>query len=584
MRTILYIFDRKEKKNLLIIVLLSFMAAAMEVLGVSAMLPLINAIVDSKQLYEKRFFVVIADLFSVKETDKLIILLCVGVVIIYLIKNFYLMIQFNIRVKFSYRNRKRIATRLMRCYLSQPYLFHVEHNVAELERNINTDVFSFFQVLSASISIIVEGLTVILIVAYLFWLDPFTTALLGIIICVLFFVMNTIYKSVQVKAGERARDSDSILFKWVLQAFGGIKEVKILGMEGYFYDKFLTAYNSNIDAHRKFNILSQFPQYILEMIYISGLIMVICIKVVGGGDLSSFMLTISAFVVAAIRLLPSVNRITVNLSTMMFGKSSIDSIYNDLTEADHLEKLNLKYEKPKSNEDITFNKHIDIRNVTFRYPSGNKNVLDNASFRIHKNSAVAIVGESGAGKSTLMDILLGVIEPQTGNVCIDDIDIAKSIDKWHDIIGYIPQQIYLLDDSIRNNVLFGRDEEDETSKRIWELLDIVKLKDYVSGLDEGIDTVIGEQGARLSGGQRQRLGIARALYHKPEVLVMDEATSSLDMDTEKSIIEAVEHLHGNTTLIIVAHRLTTIQFCDVVYEVKNGAVLKRGRFDGKTFV
>ena len=304
----------------------------------------------------------------------------------------------------------------------------------------------------------------------------------------------------------------------------------------------------------------------MEMVFVAAILAVIIVKLLNGTQSAYFVSTLSVFAIAAFRLMPSMNRITNYMSVLMFTKGSVEKVYHDLQEVERLEK-----NKPVETADVSLElkKEIQIRNLSFRYPDASENVLENISFTIPKNRSIAFIGPSGAGKTTLADIILGVLEPTAGQICVDGIDIQNCMSAWHKNIGYIPQSIYLMDASIRENVAFGIPEEqiDETCLR--RALEEAQLKEFVDSLPEGLDTVIGESGVRLSGGQRQRIGIARALYNDPDVLVLDEATSALDNETEKAVMDAIDRLAGNKTLIIIAHRLTTITNCDVIYEVKD---------------
>ena len=311
------------------------------------------------------------------------------------------------------------------------------------------------------------------------------------------------------------------------------------------------------------------PKPVMETISISGLLLIVCVKVALGTEALSFIPTISVFAVAAFRMLPSANRIAEYLSRIMFSKAAIDAIYHDLKEIDRLME---SMKTIKDTEKILFQKEIRVDNITFSYPNTEKHVFSHASLTIPKNKSVAFIGPSGQGKTTLADIILGLLEPQEGSVLVDGTDIRRGMHAWNKKLGYIPQTISLLDASIRDNILFGIEKEKVNEERLQEAIKEAQLKEFIDTLEEGLDTVIGEGGVRLSGGQRQRIGIARALYHNPEVLVLDEATSALDNDTEAAVMEAIDYLAGSKTLIIIAHRLSTIQNCDLVYKIEEGAV------------
>jgi ABC-type multidrug transport system fused ATPase/permease subunit len=321
-------------------------------------------------------------------------------------------------------------------------------------------------------------------------------------------------------------------------------------------------------------MLKFIPRPIMESVCICGLLGAFAIKMqFSGAQMSSFVSTMAVFVVAAVRMLPSFNRITGNIGSMMFDKPAIDSVYHDLVEIEELmDKRKLTEE---ADAKIVLNDRLKVDGISFHYPESEEWVLNHANLVIEKNQSVAIIGASGAGKTTMVDIILGLLEPQEGKITVDGIDIWTHMESWHQSIGYIPQSIYLMDDTIRANIAFGVPESDINDDAIAEALVEAQLDQFVASLPEGLDTVIGDRGVKLSGGQRQRIGIARALYRNPEVLILDEATSALDNETEREVMAAIDGLHGQRTMIVIAHRLTTIRNCDAIYEVANGVITRK---------
>jgi ABC-type multidrug transport system fused ATPase/permease subunit len=394
-------------------------------------------------------------------------------------------------------------------------------------------------------------------------------AVLGLFMCVVYRVL----KYYQLKAGEASRRSTGNVNKWVLQTFGGIKEIKAFNRENYFLSRYNEAYRVSNDISIKSSVVNQYPRYILETVCISSIMLVVCIRIQMGVELVAFATSLSAFIVAAVRLMPSFNRLTSYIGAIMFSKAATDNIYNDLKEQEELD--NKRKSEGSRDGELTFNHALKVENLYFKYPKGEENIFEGASVEILKNQSVAFIGSSGAGKSTLADIVLGLLRPDSGKVSVDGYDIFECINSWHHMVGYIPQVIYLMDDTIRNNILFGLNDKDDD--KLWESLKLAQLDDFVRSLPNGLDTQIGDRGVRLSGGQRQRIGIARALYNKPELLLLDEATSALDNETESAVMEAVENLHGHTTMIIIAHRLSTISHCDKVYEVSDGKIVERDK-------
>ena len=349
-----------------------------------------------------------------------------------------------------------------------------------------------------------------------------------------------------------------------------LRKLKFLRERVFFTNKFDSDYKGYADRQTRYFIYGMLPRPLMETVCITGLLLVIVFKLLNGTQPTYFVTTVSVFAVAAFRMLPSFSKITNNLNNVMFNKASVNALYNDLQEMNDLEAaLLLEFGKK---ENIIFNQNIALEEVDFKYPNTYKYVIKNVTFTIPKNSSIAFIGPSGEGKTTLADMVLGLLTADNGKVLVDGSDIQENISGWHKMLGYIPQTIYLMDDSIKNNIAYGIPEEEIDAKRLWKALEDAQIKEFIESFPEGINTEVGERGVRLSGGQRQRIGIARALYNNPEVLILDEATSALDNETEAAVMDAINHLAGSKTLIIIAHRLSTIENCDIIYEVKNGRV------------
>lgn len=566
-----YIFDKKNKVKLLFLFILILGSAFLELVGVSAIMPLVNIIVDSTSIYNNQVYYAIYSFFGMNNEKQFVMLMTTSLIFVYIIKNIYIVIMYYFQFGFTYNYQRSLAVRLTNCYMKQPYVFHLSKNVAELQRNVIDDVTMFFQAVLGIIQFITEILVSLLLVAYLLYIDKSIT--LAIMIFLLFFAIAylKLFKNKSVKWGEENRYTNVIRNKWIRQSFEGIKEIKIVNREQFFIDKVDKYYKAFANATKKQQLISNIPRPLFEAACVTAFLSAITIKIAKGVNLNYFLPVISAFAIAAFRLLPSFGRLTTAVNTIAFNYPAVNALYNDLYEAD---KFNYKDEHIESDVELSFNHEISVNNLTFKYPSSEKTILDNVSLCIPKNKSVAIIGASGSGKTTLVDVILGILQPISGSVMTDGIDIYSNINKWHEYIGYIPQMIYLMDDTIRNNVLFGFTDDIDNEEKVWKALEEAQLKSFVEELEDGLDTVIGERGVRLSGGQRQRIGIARALYNDPKILVLDEATSALDNETENAVMEAIDGLHGRKTMIVIAHRLSTIKNCDIVYRVEDGKVIK----------
>lgn len=573
-RKLNYIFNTKQKVEIFWLFVIICIGSGLELMGVSVILPIINGIMAPDKMLEEPAYIWIYEKFHMTSVRPLIMLLLVSLIVVYVIKNAFLIYMYNKQYKFIFENQRVLADRMVKCYMSQPYLFHVSKNSAELLRNINEDTGNFFGALQAGIKLLTELMVCLVLGVYLLIKDKTITISVVCLLAIMLWLSVKVYKKNLVRMGARNRFYQMSLNKWVQQSFGGIKEVKILNKEKFFYDKYDEAYRGHAKSEYTYHTLLMVPKPIIETMCICGLLGAIAIKFWWrGADITYFVPILSVFAIAAFRLLPSFNRITEYLGTILYQKSAITSIYEDLKEIDELNAQ--KREKNKEEKVIQFQNKIEIKDLTFSYPGAEKEVLKDLNLEIRKKSSVAFIGHSGAGKTTLADILMGLLKPAKGDVCVDGVSIFEGLNSWHQIIGYIPQTIYLMDDTIKNNIAFGIEEKEIDPARLKYAVEQAQLSQLIEELEFGLDTKIGEMGVRLSGGQRQRIGIARALYHNPEILVLDEATSALDNETEKAVMDAIETLHGKMTLIIIAHRLSTIKDCDYVYEIGDGKATQK---------
>lgn len=569
LKKINYVLDRKQKINLLFLLLIIFVGAFVELLGVSAILPVVNVATSPETIEQTWYLSWLKQILGLQDAGQMLVVLSVILIIIYIFKNIYVTMMYNMQYSFIFGNQKKLAVKLMDCYMHQDYLFHVSKNVAELQRNVTSDVNGFFTVVLNFLQFLAEISVCIVIVLYLLMQDFVTTMAVAILLFVFVGLFAGLFKKILGEKGRKNREVNVQVTKWILQSFSGIKEIKVINAEDFFIYNYNKYYSQFATLQRQQSMLTFVPRPVMETVCICGLLIAVILKLtIDSSDIASFIPTLSVFAIAAFRMLPSFNRITGYLGGIMFSKPSIDAIYQDLKEVEQLQRHRESIEKNEENMPLT--KLIQMNQVSFKYPESDKWILKNADIEIKKNSSVAFVGASGAGKTTAADLILGLLEPTEGRILVDGTDIRTNMAAWHEKIGYIPQTIYLMDDTIRANIAFGIDEADINEAGIYNAIKEAQLDEFIAQLPDGIETEIGDRGVKLSGGQRQRIGIARALYRNPEVLVLDEATSALDNDTEKEVMEAIDSLHGTRTLIVIAHRLSTIQNCDEIYEVGNG--------------
>ncbi len=564
-------FNAKQKFKLFGMSLIILGGAAMELVALYAFNNFIEAIMMPDSYMDNAFIAMFCNILGIEGYRNAVILCSAFIIAAYLIKTFYIIMQNNIIYKFIYFGHKELSCKVMNSYLEQDYFFHVKNNSADLIRNVYNDTNMFYVAVLNVIQLMSELCTITAIGVYLFVKDGMLTLGIGVIVGSFTFFFMRFYKNRLKHMGEEYRRLYAGIVKCMQQSFGGIKEIKIANREKFFGDEF-DSINYDLAKNQKDNaLLNSIPKPVMEAACIGSLMIIVIIKAAAGDISAAFATTLGVFAMGAMRLLPSVNKISSYISTLLYSRAFVESVF---TERQRMLAIAKRKSEENTISEITFDKNISVEELSFSYDEGEENVIDDVSFEIWKNTSVAFIGPSGAGKTTMVDIMLGVLKPQKGAVKVDGSNIADCMDAWHKKVGYIPQNIYLMDESLRKNIAFGVPEDEIDDEKVWKVLREAQLESVVKEMDEKLDTVIGEMGVRLSGGQRQRIGIARALYRDPEILVLDEATSALDTETEKAVMEAIDSLHGRMTLIIIAHRLSTIKNCDVVYEVKEGKVTR----------
>lgn len=567
-----YLFDKQLKLKILFIFVLITIGSLVELLGVAIVLPIIELAMESSEVSESKMAVLVSQIFGANSKESILLWLIGITVLIYIIKSFYLVYMNSQLYLFSANVKRKLSIRLMKAYFKQPYEFFLLKNSAELMRGVSSDTGELYNTIINVLRVISNSITAVSIIAYLivtnFLMTITITILLAICALLIFLVFNKRFR----EYGRLNQKYSAYIGKDLRQAFEGVKEIKIIGNEDYFVNEYETNVKKQNEIMNLFMIYNSIPKYLIETVCISGILIFLGFNVVFNENYTALIPQLATFCVAAYKLLPSVNGISAYMNSIIFSKASIDLVYHDIKEVEDLEKE--KEQEHSLIEKLDFQDKIEAKEVSFRYHGTEKDVLHNVNLLMPKGHSVALIGPSGGGKTTMADILLGLLKPEKGSVLVDGVDIRNKLENWGKNIGYIPQVIYLTDDSIRKNVAFGIKDSDIDDEQVWKALEGAQLKEFVKGLPDGLDTEVGEHGDRISGGQRQRIGIARALYRNPEILVFDEATSALDNETEKEVMKAIEGLQGTKTMLMIAHRLTTIEHCDAVYKVEGGKVEK----------
>ncbi len=569
-----YIFDKRDKWKIALLLAAVIIGSFLELLGVTIFMPFINIIQEPGEIQRKWYLRMFYELFHFQSAKSFLAALSAAIIVVYVVKNVYLIIEKSYIYRFSYNTQMKLSTRLLNTYMKEPYTFHLNKNIATLQRSLQEDTAKFMQVILYSLELVAELAVCFVLVVYLLFVSKsITVIVLGLlVVCVGAFLLLT--RKYSRKLGQDNQGYQGKIYQWMNQALGGIKEIKILGREEFFTEEYRKYYIKFAKGLRIARTISILPKYAVEAVAISGLLIGIIVKLLlGEADMAYYIPQLTVFAVAAFRLMPSVGRINEHATNTLYALPSVDLVYHDLVEIeDYIEKQDSEVK-----EDWNLCRGIEVKNVTYCYPDTDEPVIEDASLSIQKGRTAAFIGASGAGKTTMVDIILGLLTPQKGVVLADDINVHEKPRTFHAQVGYIPQVIYLSDDTIRNNIAFGVKESDIDEQAVRRSMEKAQLTEFVDSLVHGLDTIVGDRGVRLSGGQRQRIGIARALYHDPEILVLDEATSALDNDTEAAVMEAVENLRGMKTMIIIAHRLTTIRNADLIYEVEGGRVSPKSK-------
>ena len=567
------IFDKKQKRQLVLLGFMIFIGGFLETLGVSTMIPVVTVLLtpEKVQEYIDKYEVLgnICTVFHITSVNQVAVSL-LFLMAVYVIKNLYLLFLVYRQNTFITQNRNNMISRVMAEFLNRPYEQYLGADIPTVFRITDSDIPQTFALMLAVLSLASEVVVSCLILIQNVKMTLFVMFVFG----VLTLVIVKVLKPRLNRIGAKNQEIQSRIAKWRIQATYGLKDVKVLNREEFFVRNYYETGKVGANVARNYAVLNNTPRLLIETIFIVSMLGYITIYINGGGDVSEMMTTIATFGVAAIRVLPSVNRINTYITEIAYATPSLNFVYENLQQGMKTDAMLAERKANSQKEKLKLDDKIELNHISFHYPDSDKNIFTDAHMVVPRGKSVGIMGSSGAGKSTIVDILLGLLHAQEGQITCDGVDIFKNYESWLAQIGYIPQSIYLIDESIRENIAFGIDADKIDEKRIWEVLEEAQLKEFIEELPEGLDTTIGDRGIRLSGGQRQRIGIARALYHNPEILVFDEATSALDNETEAAVMEAVNSFHGKKTMVIIAHRLNTIEKCDIIYKVENEKIVE----------
>ena len=572
------LLDRKQKTQMVGIVILMLIGGVLESLGIAMIAPVMQVVIDPKKVQESDILSGIYNFFNMTSTTQLAALIMISLVLVFVIKNIFLYFMNVVQLRFVYTNQFATSRRMMINFMQRPYEYYLNADTTVIQRNITSDVNNIYALILSCLQLISEMIVFVCLVAILLSQDAMMTITIAVLLVIVLLVIKFFIKPVMVQAGKDNQDYYSGLYKWIYESVMGIKEIKVAAKENYFINGYADCGAGYVNAVQKYNLYNSTPRLLIETIAIAGMIGYMLVVMASGTSLTDLLPQLTVLAAAAARLLPSANRINNYLTSIAYFEPFLDNVSENLQSEIHDEKINYNSADYRGKTQITklpVTKTIRMEDITYKYPGTDKLILDRATMEIPVGKSVGIVGASGAGKTTIVDVLLGLLKPEGGRILADGVDVNTNYTGWLRNIGYIPQTIFMTDSTIRKNVAFGVPDDEIDDNKVWQALKEAALDEFVKELPEGLDTEIGERGIRLSGGQRQRIGIARALFEDPEVLVLDEATSALDNDTEAAIMDSINRLHGRKTLVIIAHRLQTIEKCDMIYNIGDGkATLK----------
>lgn len=544
-----------------------------ETLSIGAIIPALALFSDSEAAARSPFLGDILKKLGNPCQAMLVVGGLLAILVLYVIKSLVLLRLAWQQARFLASIRQNMSRRLFETYLMQPWTFHLQRNSSELIRNATTEISMFVQgcqggLIAAAEACVTTGIAVLLI-----WMEPVGACVTGITLALATWAMQSVLRHRIIRWGEKRQRSEGLRVQALQQGLGGAKEVKMFGREFEFLEHYRAAEQQASHAIQMQLFAAQIPRLWYELLAVVGVAALGIVLILQGASPATLISRLGLFAVAAFRLMPSLYRLIAGLQTIRFLEPSVNMLSVELALPRIPAQVN-----PGSR--FSFRKSICLQDVSYSYPMASQPALSDISLNISRGSAVGIIGDSGAGKSTLIDLMLGLLEPDSGCISVDEEDIRTNLRAWQNNVGYVPQSIYLTDDTIRANVAFGVLSTSIDDDAVRRSLEAAQLTDFVRRLPNGVNTLVGERGVRLSGGQRQRIGIARALYWDPPILVLDEATSALDTATERGVMDAVNRLHGAKTLIIIAHRLSTVSRCDEVFKLSQGKLVQTEEVTG----
>jgi len=569
------LFSKREKVNSFIMLGLIVLGSVLATFSVGVIFPFTTILLDQESAERYPILQTITEIPWIGGHRRFVVLMCIALILVFAIKSLYTLFLVYIKSRFTLNRQIEMQKKLFQSYIYKPYEFYFKKSTAELKRNIGLVSKVIQGMLMTGLQLITDGLTILFLSILLFVVDPISSTVIVVMMGAFATLYYTIVKSKLDKTAKKQNEFNLEASKAMLEAMGGIKDIRVYGRESSFVSRYEHNSRGNAKLSIFLGLISQSPRIFIETIAFSGLLILVVVNVLRNPEISGSLPMLAVYGMAALRIMPGVNNVIVGITTIRFNNVHFNLIFDDLLEVSQVAGVTDTEDIDITEKCMKFEDKIEIKGMTYRYPGTEKIILDDVDVTIKKGEMVGVVGHSGGGKTTLVDIILGLLPPEKGGIFVDGVGIEEEDRSWRRNIGYVPQNIFIVNGSVTANVTLGVPEEKIDTERVWAALETANLKEFVESLDEKLETNVGQSGIRLSGGQRQRLGIARALYHDPSVLVFDEATSALDNDSEQAITEAIGKIGNTKTMIIIAHRLNTLEKCNVIYEVKNKKVVRK---------
>jgi ABC-type multidrug transport system fused ATPase/permease subunit len=572
LQKVFYLLD-DDKQKIPILTLLFILLSLFDIFGISIVASYLSFI--SNDIAVDNLMIQIFEIIGWSiEKDRLLLNMGLLIIAVFLVKTFFSISLNKFIIKFSLKQKVKLSSFLMNAYQSLPYVQYLNRNSSEYIYSIQNHTETFSGLILLLLRTFSDFIVAFFIVLLLAWHNIYILIFLAIIVGFVVWVYDSLFSRNIDKFGKKVNAANNLLIRGVSEGISGLKEVRVLGKEAYFYKMVYTGIRDSAYYNSKLKIATSIPRYLIEFVMVFFIISIVIIVVFIGNGLDTLFSTLAIFGIAALRLLPVVSALSNTLIFLRFSSDSVKKLFNDVQKFKKTKIKRVVDGYQLSSEKF---REFELDNVSFSYPDKASDVIKNISIKVAAGEAVGIIGPSGAGKTTLIDLILCLLDPSDGSIKYNDSESELSLLEWQSQIAYLPQQVFIIDDSLKANIALGVDNVDNT--QLNYSIKKAKLESLVNYLSDGVETFIGEKGIRLSGGERQRVALARAFYHDKNILVMDESTSSLDIETEKEIIKEIKDLHGVKTLIVIAHRMSTIQHCDRIYRIEKGRVIKSGKFE-----